>query len=55
MFVKKFFNWLSYFLRICILLFPKILIYVLNDTQKNFISFFAYEYVHPEKVICQKL
>ncbi len=27
--LKKFFNWLSHFLRICILLFPKILIYVL--------------------------
>ncbi len=37
--LKKFFNLFSHFLRICILLFPKILIYVLHDP-KNFLFFF---------------
>jgi hypothetical protein len=43
MFVEKVFNWLCHFLRICILLVKKILIFVLNDLQ-IFFSFFAYEY-----------
>jgi hypothetical protein len=36
------FNWVSHFLRICILLIQKILKYVLNDIK--FLSFFVYEY-----------
>ncbi len=69
MFVKKFCNWLSHFLRICIL---QIFIYVRNDPN-NFLFFLAYEFSKyaqfytdfksveiigkspPEKVLCQTL
>jgi len=38
--LKKFFNWFSHFLRICIMLFLKILIYVLHDPKIFFYFFF---------------
>jgi hypothetical protein len=41
MFVKKFFNWLSHFLRICIILVPN---NTRNDPKNFFYSFCGYEY-----------
>ncbi len=44
--LKKFFNWLSHFLRICILLVLTYThtVYVLNDPKNFFVFFLAYEY-----------